>query len=404
MPLAALFALIVAVPSRADVSGETRTIAPLLGETSPRFGADLRSSLTARGTAVSLDLEIPYSELQFIRVPGGYGAVFQVTVVFRSEKKDEQAGGDVWEDRIAVATFEASRDPASRARFRRTFALDPGKYRVETSVEDKNGGRISKARGTLEVPAFAAGGLGLGDLEFGLCGADSVFVPVPSRRYEADLASLCVRGAVYDRSAVAAERTVALNYVVRGEAGETVAKGDTALKVNGVTEFELRPRVANLFLGQYSLDVEAKEGDRRWKTGRTFDVETLSLPRGQSYATVVEILSYIATDTEYEELRRASTDSTQEVAWDKFWGRRDPSPETPRNEALVEFFRRVRFANRSFGSQGLAGWRTDQGRIYIRHGQPDQVEDRPATFYEPPMQVWHYFELNRRYEIGRAHV
>jgi len=83
---------------------------------------------------------------------------------------DEQAGGDVWEDRISVPGFEASRDPASRARFRRSFALEPGEYRVELSVEDQNGGRVSRARGTLSVPVFAAGGLGLGDLEFSLCG------------------------------------------------------------------------------------------------------------------------------------------------------------------------------------------------------------------------------------------
>ncbi len=133
-----------------------------MGDASPRFDADLRSSLTASGTAVALDLELPYSELQFIRLPGGYGAVLQVTVVFRSAKKNEQVGGDVWEDRIVVPTFEASRDPASRARFRRTFSLPAGEYRVELSVEDQNGGRRSLARGVFEVPAFSAGGLGLG--------------------------------------------------------------------------------------------------------------------------------------------------------------------------------------------------------------------------------------------------
>ena len=165
----------VAVPARA---GETRSVAPLIGDASPRFNADLRSSLTAAGTAVALDLELPYSELQFIRLPGGYGAVLQVLVVFRSAKQNEQVGGDVWEDRIVVPNFEASRDPASRARFRRTFALPAGEYRVEMSVEDQNGGRRSQARGEFEVPAFSAGGLGLGDLEFGFCPVDSAFVPL----------------------------------------------------------------------------------------------------------------------------------------------------------------------------------------------------------------------------------
>ncbi len=112
---------------------------------------------------------------------------------------------------------------------------------------------------------------------------------------------------------------------------------------------------------------------------------------------MVEVLAYVATDAEYDALRKAQTDSTQQLAWETFWGRRDPTPETPRNEAMVEFFRRVRFANRTFAAQGLTGWRTDQGRIYIQHGQPDQVEDRPATFNDPPMQIWHYFDSNRRF-------
>jgi hypothetical protein len=57
----------------------------------------------------------------------------------------------------------------------------------------------------------------------------------------------------------------------------------------------------------------------------------------------------------------------------------------------------VRYANTHFSGQTGAGWRTDQGRVYIRYGAPDQIEDRPATFQEPPLQIWHYFALNQRF-------
>jgi GWxTD domain-containing protein len=376
-------------------TGESRAAAPLFGAGSPRFGADLRAHLTAQGTALTFDLECPYSELSFIRIPAGFGAALRFTVVFRTSK-DRQAGGDVGEDRIVVPIFEATRDPASRARFRRSFHLAPGEYDVEVTLEDLNGGRTSKAKGEIRVPAFELGGLGLGDLEFGFC-ADSAFVPLPSRRYEADLARLCVRGFVYDRRTDGGARPVTLAYEVRSEGGETLVKGDTTFSVAREAEFVLRPNVADLFLGAYALHVEAREGTRRWRAERPFEVETLTLPRGQNYATVVEIVSYVANDAEYDELRDAKTDAERQVAWDAFWARRDPSPDTPRNEAMIEFFRRVRFANRNFAGQSVAGWRTDQGRIYIRHGAPDQVEERPATFYEPPLQIWHYYQLNRRY-------
>ena len=382
--------------SAATKSGETRAVAPLFGDGSPRFGADLRTHLTPEGTALTFDLECPYAELQFVRVPAGYGGSVRVTVVFR-KGRDDQAGGDVGEERLVVPAFEATRDPASRVRFRRSFRLVPGDYKVEVTLEDLNGGRTSQAKGEIRVPAFEAGGLGLGDLEFGFCAPDSAFVPLPSRRYEADLERLCVRGTIYDRRADAAAHGIRVHHEVRSDGGETVAKGDTTIVVGREQEFVLHPAVSELFLGTYVLEVEARDGDRSWRAERPFEVETLTLPRGQSYATVVEIVSYVAAEAEYEELRRARSDTERQEAWDRFWARRDPSPDTPRNEAMIEFFRRVRFANRNFAGQSVAGWRTDQGRIYIRHGAPDQVEERPATFYEPPTQIWHYYQLNRRY-------
>lgn len=371
-------------------------MAPLYGAQPPRFGADLRTHLTPRGPAITFDLECPYSELQFIRVPAGYGASLRVTVVFR-RGRDDQAGGDVGEERIVVPSFDATRDPASRVRFQRTFRLDPGEYRVEVTVEDLNGGRTSKAEGEVVVPDFALGGLGLGDLEFGFCANESTFVPLPSRRYEADLGRACVRGTIYDRRTEGGTRPVTLHHQVRLETGEVVARGDTTIEVATEATFLLKPGIVDLFLGSYTLEVEAREGERSWRADRPFEVETLTLPRGQNYATVVEILSYIATDAEYDELRKARSDGEREGAWNRFWGRRDPSPDTPRNESMVEFFRRVRYANRNFAGQSVAGWRTDQGRVYIRLGAPDQIEERPATFYDPPYQIWHYYELNRRY-------
>ncbi len=394
-PLALLLALVAPVAAAAK-AGETRAVAPLFGDGPPRFGADLRSHLTPGGTALTFDLECPYAELQFIRVPAGYGASLRVTVVFRRSRED-QAGGDVGEERIVVATFEATRDPAARVRFRRTFTLAPGDYRVEVTLEDLNGGRRSRALGEIRVPEFAIGGLGLGDLEFGFCALDSTFVALPSRRYEADLDRLCVRGTIYDRRTEGGLRPVRVHHEVRSEGDETVARGDTTIEVAHEAQFLLRPSVSELFLGTYTLEVEAREGNRTWRAERPFEVETLTLPRGQSYATVVEIVSYVATDPEYDELRKAGSDAERQAAWDRFWARRDPSPDTPRNESMIEFFRRVRFANRNFAGQSVAGWRTDQGRIYVRHGTPDQIEERPATFHEPPVQVWHYYQLNRRY-------
>jgi GWxTD domain-containing protein len=64
----------------------------------------------------------------------------------------------------------------------------------------------------------------------------------------------------------------------------------------------------------------------------------------------------------------------QESYLEAFWRERDPTPNTPRNEAREEFLRRVETANRSYASNGsVAGMFSDMGRVYIRYGEPGEI-------------------------------
>ncbi len=58
---------------------------------------------------------------------------------------------------------------------------------------------------------------------------------------------------------------------------------------------------------------------------------------------------------------------------EEFWQKRDPLPDTPENEARVEFDRRIAYANRWFKENRAAGrgWDTPRGRILIQLGEPD---------------------------------
>ena len=84
------------------------------------------------------------------------------------------------------------------------------------------------------------------------------------------------------------------------------------------------------------------------------------------------------------------------AGWEAFWKRRDTTPDTPRNEALLEFMRRVRYAAEHFQHYG-PGWRSDMGRIYIKFGPPDQSETRPATSQSPQIEVWFYNQPYRQF-------
>ena len=48
------------------------------------------------------------------------------------------------------------------------------------------------------------------------------------------------------------------------------------------------------------------------------------------------------------------------------------------------------------GRAGAATW----GRIYIRHGTPDQIENHAATTDMPQLEIWFYNNPYRRYVFG----
>lgn len=103
----------------------------------------------------------------------------------------------------------------------------------------------------------------------------------------------------------------------------------------------------------------------------------------------------IATKAEINALEDAPEEARAE-AWTKFWDERDPTPGTPDNEFKNSFFQRVRYANENYGVLE-PGWRSDRGRIYIKYGQPEQVESRPSRVDGLAVEVWTYIDLGLRF-------
>lgn len=94
---------------------------------------------------------------------------------------------------------------------------------------------------------------------------------------------------------------------------------------------------------------------------------------GQFDKWVENEVKWIASRQEAAQFKQLETDEDRRAFIDRFWARRDPTPETERNEYKEQFYGRFEYANQNF-REGIPGWRTDRGRIHILHGPPDQVE------------------------------
>lgn len=109
------------------------------------------------------------------------------------------------------------------------------------------------------------------------------------------------------------------------------------------------------------------------------DSESARQERQNNYLSnwLGEDAAYIITDAERDAFEALATDEERYQFIEQFWLRRDPTPDTVRNEFQEEHYQRIAYANAHFTS-GIPGWRTDRGRIYIIWGPPDQIESYPT--------------------------
>jgi len=90
-----------------------------------------------------------------------------------------------------------------------------------------------------------------------------------------------------------------------------------------------------------------------------------------------EDVRWIISGEELTAFRQLSNDEERDNFIEQFWLRRDPTPDTIENEYKEEHYRRIAYANEHYAA-GIAGWRTDRGRIYIAYGPPDEIESHPS--------------------------
>jgi GWxTD domain-containing protein len=404
---------------------------PGISQTRPRFSADAIVQPGDSGAPeVRIDYRLARSELLFERTPTGYRASYEIRVIFMREKGKKEVAGDANTRDLRVARYAETQAQGDDIADHLTFRMPPGKYLVEVLLTDLNAERTSSTTLPVEVPGVAAGQIWLTDLYLGTVERDSTgntgqrasLVPNPSRSFGDELPRFAAGGEIVDnRPAGAPDSVYQLSYRILNELQVSVAHGDTSIARRGPrTAFLIRPTFGPLQPGSYRFVLELSspllpaKGQKKAtpiRREKSFTVVPSAASATVDLKTTLEVLRYIANDDELKEMDRLRTDEERRAFWEAFWQRRDPLPETPRNEGMEEFYKRVRYADQRFGVGG-PGWKTDMGQIYIVYGQPDEIVRNPFRFDGPPEELWYYYQARKtfvfvdrdgfgRYELDR---
>jgi GWxTD domain-containing protein len=164
------------------------------------------------------------------------------------------------------------------------------------------------------------------------------------------------------------------------------------------------------FILFYRGTAEAKEAQVRLESlkaqyaGKFPDVNPVSATPYKKW--IDQDVAYIIGDEERKAFEQLRTDEEREKFVEQFWARRDPTPGTPENEFKQEHYRRMASVNERYSANGIEGWQTDRGRIYIQYGPPDEIEshpiatsnlrpaDRPVGPATYPFQQWLYRHID----------
>ena len=370
---------------------------PLRSASPPSFTCDIAISLDKDARpALSLAITVPYPSMEWIRVGNGYAAGVDLAVSFEPHGKG-QIYGDAWERRVSVADFASTTAHGASVIERRTLDIPPGKYRIRVRARDLNGDLQSEATDDIDVPDYSKVPVGFADLELGVTDTTTkAFASVTTRRFGINAGQLAARVTLFDRRPGPWPRSYSFHYRILDETSQEITVGTQPVTLaRSADPVIVQPPNVGLFIGSYTLEIQLVEGKSRWRAERSFEVEESGPPRGKDFDRILEPLSYIASDQEIATLR-ALRPEQQAQGWEEFWRKRDPTPDTPRNEAEFEFFRRLRYAEQHFQGFG-PGWRSDMGRIYIKYGPPDQIETHPPAADSGQIEIWEYNRPLRRF-------
>jgi GWxTD domain-containing protein len=116
----------------------------------------------------------------------------------------------------------------------------------------------------------------------------------------------------------------------------------------------------------------------------------LPAKKKDKYQEWLNEVNLIITDTEKAEFKKLKKDEDKEFFINLFWAKRDPTPQTEKNEFKEEYYQRLSYVKKSFIYGYKTGTATDMGKVYLYFGEPLRVfrQDPRVIIWVYPAQPW----------------
>ena len=367
----------------------------------PYFNTEVFPTVTKDGSQriVRVYVQVLNDDITFVSVDSGYIAEIQIDI-YLSEKEQDFVFTRTLNKEIFSENFDETNSQKIVNMFSTEIPIDSGKFEAVITVLDKNTGKQVNRKIFFELPP-------LNDLPFLISEAlifdrfkkDSTgkiidFIPNLTGNFSSDSNFVYI----YFNTFIVDSEYDSLNihYVIR----------DASNYINQQNQYNIdgRSRFREHFIrfsrhqferARYSVKITASTGKYKYDIDKFISFFwTISPNSPQDIDLALKQMDYLADRDSINYFLKQPFESKR-AYFERFWKEMDPNPKTNKNELMDEYYRRVNIANQSFSTMSQEGWLTDRGRIFIKFGEPDDIERHPFEMDSYPYEIWQYYTLRK---------
>ncbi len=377
-------------------------------EMGPTFYAEAIAYASAQPQKARVDVyvQVPHEEIRFLKEGDQYIGRYEINLSVATPAK-QPVLEQTWMVDVPVSDFSQTTQTKLYSLTHRTLEIDPGNYQFTIHVRDQESRKASQIKKSILVMNFSKDTLSLSDImlvnRLSTDGERRTIVPNITGSVNYVSQGFFIFLETYNTVPL---DSVDLTWkIYNAKKDEVFSRSQKEAVTGHKTQVFLKVDSTLLHMGTYYLAVEASaQGSSgnaipfsKATTSRTFNVRSTDLPVAiVDLDKAIDQLLYIAKSSELDYIREATTEEDKRTRFLEFWSKRDPDPQTKRNELMEEYYARVQYANQNF-TRYVDGWRSDMGMIFIRFGTPDNIERHPFENYAKPYEVWYYYQLNLQF-------
>jgi GWxTD domain-containing protein len=364
-----------------------------------------KSDSSGRGR-IDIYIQVPYPEINFVKDGEQYVGRYDVSATVVTQENQE-----LWQKNqvVEVRLKDFAQTVSNKLYGLKRFSVDllPRTYKLLLQVTDLESKKTTTFSKPLVVKDYGIDSLALSDVmlvsKMDIYNTRKNIVPNLTGVFtKNELNNFYLFFEVYCRTHF---DSVQLSWKIMNAKREVVAQRTKVEILSGDrTQLIWHIDTPSVAVDQYKIHVEVRKGFKdtsvsyfHSSASHSFLVRMMDIP-----FTVTDIdkatdqLQYIATGSEMSKIRDATTPEEKQKRFLEFWAKRDPDPQTVRNELMEEYYARVFYANKNF-SHFIEGWKTDRGMVFIRFGAPQNIDRHPFDLDNKPYEIWYYYDQNREF-------